>query len=172
MDHKSLTKKLSNLTLSIRRRRQQRPAITIPKDDHENVRKRVLEGLTGIYRTLKESDDVYVTVKSSNGFLIQYEDLILEEVDGPLTTSIPRFFQPCSSQFLKEHPISPESTEAMEETQSYERLWLSVHELRDYPLKGARFLCSWLALNFSEHWRVNGKEKASLEMDFTKWTPT
>ncbi|KAJ9247136.1 hypothetical protein DTO207G8_8284 [Paecilomyces variotii] len=135
----NITKKFSNLSLSLRGSHRR-----IANDDYEDVRRKVLGGLGDLYAMVLTSGDEYVTTSGSSDFHVQYEDLILEDVDG---------------------------TGAMEETRVHEKVLVSSDELKNHPIKNARFLCTWLGLNFSESWRANGKKLTSL-MELTKWWPT
>ncbi|KAJ9196909.1 hypothetical protein DTO164E3_4256 [Paecilomyces variotii] len=175
MDYKSVTRKLSNINLSLRRKpKKERPSVLTRTDDRETVRKSVLESLTSIYKTLEEDDDGYGYFLMENlmEFPIECADFMLEEIDDlskPLTTC---FFQPCSSLLLEEYPISPDFTEVMKTIQAHENAWLSSERLTDDLFNGAGFLSTWLTINFSHSWRAKGQEKASLQFAFTKWKPT
>ncbi|KAJ9298977.1 hypothetical protein DTO271G3_3219 [Paecilomyces variotii] len=147
----NFTKKFSNLRFFLCGDRRR-----IANDDYEGVRRKVLGGLNDLYAMAFASDDEYVTTSGSSGFRIQYEDLILEDVDGQLTADRRRFFLPCSYQFLEEHPVITTGTSAIEETRVHEKVLVSSDELKNHPIKSARFLCTWLGLNFSEYWRANG----------------
>ncbi|KAJ9409335.1 hypothetical protein DTO045G8_3103 [Paecilomyces variotii] len=162
----NITKKFSNLSLSLRGSHRR-----IANDDYEDVRRKVLGGLGDLYTMVLTSGDEYVTTSGSSDFHVQYEDLILEDVDGQLTADRRRFFLPCSYRFLEEHPVITTGTGAMEETRVHEKVLVSSDELKNHPIKNARFLCTWLGLNFSESWRANGKKLTSL-MELTKWWPT